>query len=693
MRGAGREDRFGDEFLGRGLLSWGSRRVGAARRLTLVHLAALTTLLSALAIFPPSLRRARADMMDTVLNDFAGSDLAAKNGPMVKIGPELILLFEENRGSRSAAASASSNPLLAIIGDKVVVDVVAADDGSALESELRGLGMDVGGRAGRIVSGALPIDALAAVAASPSVQFAQPATAHTTIGQATSQGVSAMGADRLSSFTVGGQRIDGRGVTVGVLSDSFDCLGGAAADLASNDLSPVTVLHEFSPCADGSDEGRGMLQIVHDVAPAAALQYSTAYLGQATMANHILELAAAGSDVLVDDVFYFAEPFFQDGVIAQAVDTVVAQGIPYFPGAGNFGRGAYESSFRTGSALAPGLLTSVTPTVPFFFGGDAHDFDSGPGIDILQRITIPANSGAVLILQWDQPFFSVSGPPGAVTDLDVYLLDPSAFIVAGSVVNNIGGDAVEVFGFANSSATTAENHILITRRAGPIPSFMKYILIATGGGGAGTFEGTTEFATNSGTIFGHFNSGSGETVGCAPYFSTPAFGVSPPLLEPYSSAGTTPIFFTTTGMPTVDPRADKPEIVAPDGGDTTFFGSDDIDGTGFPNFFGCSAAAPHAAGVAALMRQVSPSSSPATIYATLEATAIDMGPPGFDNDSGFGLVQAYAAVCALAECRALAPAPMLSWPALLVLLSALAGVGWRITRRRPIKADSRTRVT
>ena len=41
---------------------------------------------------------------------------------------------------------------------------------------------------------------------------------------------------------------------------------------------------------------------------------------QASFAHGIIALADAGAKVINDDVLYFAEPMFQDGIIAQAVD-------------------------------------------------------------------------------------------------------------------------------------------------------------------------------------------------------------------------------------------------------------------------------------------------------------------------------------------------------------------------------------
>jgi hypothetical protein len=230
----------------------------------------------------------------------------------------------------------------------------------------------------------------------------------------------------------------------------------------------------------------------------------------------------------------------------------------------------------------------------------------------------------------------VSGSPGTQNDVDIYLLNSSrSRILAGSTFGNVGGDAVEIFAFTNSGAKPLNVNLMIVKFSDtdPTPGLIKYIYF-----GSATIN---EFNTNSSTIFGHANAAGAEAVGAAAYFETPAFGVSPPVLESYSSAGGTPILFDLGGNPISDPRANKPGIVAPDCANTTFFVSGvDLEPDAVPNFCGTSAAAPHAAAVAALLLDLKPILTPTQIYETLEDTAIDMRTLGFDNDSGFGLIQA-----------------------------------------------------
>jgi subtilisin family serine protease len=572
----------------------------------------------------------------------------SKEGPMAKVDQALAVLYDEQESYLArggGAAFTPSNSLLRVSAGRVLIDAVAAGDVQALQADLEALGMQGAVAFGRIVSGYLPIDATEGMAALASLQFARPAYATTNVGLVTSQGDQDMRAD-VARATFG---VDGTGVTVGVLSDSFNCRSGAAADVASGDLSPVTVIQEDPSCSAATDEGRAMLQLVHDVAPGASLAFATAATGQAGLASNILALQTAGAGVIVDDFLYFAEPMFQDGIIAQAVDAVKGMGVPYFSAAFNNARHSYQSPFRGGPFFVDGAFPSA-PGAPHFFGGTAHNFDPGPGENLFQRITVPQGSRIPISLQWDSAFASVCpGCPGSPNDLDIYVFnDPPTTVLAGGTFNNLGRDAVEVVAFPipPGSGVTAFN-IMITKFDGPNPQLIKYVLIDNGAGVT-----INEFDTQSSTLYGHANADGAEAVGAAFYGNTPEFGVSPPLLERFSSAGSTPILFDTAGnrLPIPQIRL-KPEIVAPDGTDTTFFGARDVEPDGFPNFFGTSAAAPHAAAVAALMLQAVPTTAPERVYEILETTAIDMGPPGFDFDSGFGLIQADQALTTLVSVR------------------------------------------
>jgi len=309
---------------------------------------------------------------------------------------------------------------------------------------------------GRMVSGRLLISAIPALEALDSLKFARPAYAMTRAGAATSQGDVAIRADvARSAFGA-----DGTGVTVGVLSDSFNCRLGAATGVGSGDLPAGIVVLEEGPCAAGLvDEGRALAEIVHDVAPGAAIAFQTTQGGQANFAQGIVDLANAGAKVITDDIIYFAEPMFQDGPIAQAVDQVKGLGVSYFSAAGNDGRKSYESPFRGSGQF---IELGAGPE-------ELHDFDPGPGVDTCQRITIPVGEGLDVSFQWDQPFFSVSGAPGSQNDLDIRLTDATCTTPLSSSLDfNVGGNPVEVLSFGNEGPATSFG-LTILRFSGPKP--------------------------------------------------------------------------------------------------------------------------------------------------------------------------------------------------------------------------------
>ena len=83
--------------------------------------------------------------------------------------------------------------------------------------------------------------------------------------------------------------------------------------------------------------------------------------------------------------------------------------------------------------------------------------------------------------------------------------------------------------------------------------------------------------------------------------------------------------------PTTDGRF-KPELVAPSGVSTVSYGESEF----FYGYTGTSAAAPHVAGAAALIKSANPSYSRTQLWNALVDATVDIGPRGRDNDSGYG---------------------------------------------------------
>ena len=408
-----------------------------------------------------------------------------------------------------------------------------------------------------------------------------------------------------------GLTVTGAGIKIGVLSDSFDNLGGAAADVADGALpAGVTVLEDLA--SGGTDEGRAIMQIVHDIAPGASLYFHTAFSGEQDFANGILALAAAGCKVICDDVSYFDEPFFQNGIVAQAIQTVEQEGVVYVTAAGNDAGNAYQAAWTPLQSTAIGQYQLQ----------DAESFAGNP----VQTITIGGSDhySVPLLLEWNQPYGL------ATADLDVLVFQNGSLIDTETNASNgePSNPWVEV-----DLTGGASYQIAIENLSGPDPGQIKEI--ALGNGIPVSIAGA-----NSGTVFGHAMSPYAITVGAVNVANTPAFGVSPPVNESYSSSGAgTELLFDNNGN-----ALSTPDLLNP----ITVSGVDNIHTTvaGLSDFYGTSAATPTVAAIAALMLQENPNLSPTQISHLLAESALPFGNPSV---SGAGLVQANAAVALAAD--------------------------------------------
>jgi hypothetical protein len=611
-------------------------------------------------------------------------------------------------GARFTQSAGDAGPL-------VLIDAVTLGDPQQLKTALVALGLQRASVYSNDVGGWLPVSQLDAATARAEVHAIRAAMPRTRTGAVTSQGDYVQHSDVLRSAN----SLTGAGVTVGILSDSYDCyavyaannvtasgaagyasngfLATAATDISTGDLpSNVNVLEEAQAGNGGcmnygaptqlpfTDEGRAMLQIVHDVAPGASLAFYTGENSEADFANGIGTLAAAvsaggaGAKVIADDIGYFDEPFFQDGIVAQAIDAVEANGVAYFSAAGNDGTLAYDNT----APSFPTLSTTAPNSGEHLLNFDPSGATTTTSLPVTIASLVPGEFVAIVV-EWDQPY--VTGAPnsgGATSQIDLcitgasgadQIIDYDGNTATCSLPNAVGSDSYQVMIVGNpanaSGNTAAENlNIVIGVANATMPGRIKVSVEDDGAGST-----INAFQTNTATIQGHPGAAGAAAVGAAFFFDTPICGSTPAQLETYSSEGGAPILFDSAGTRLTTPVVrQKPDFVGPDGVNNTFLGftlaSDGLTGgllntsnsscqndPSYPNFFGTSAATPHAAAIAALMLQANRAVTPTEIYTALRNSALPMASPSPNVNSGYGFIQADAAFALLPQVAPAAP--------------------------------------
>jgi hypothetical protein len=598
---------------------------------------------------------------------------AARTPAERKIDSQLLYEIKRREGAPTGSRFMGAPVLAQDAAGRVIVDITTTAAGTAA------LPAQVASRGGEVLSSAssaspvsrassaartssmrasVSLERLLDIAARPDVVFIQPRqegmtrrraidalpqVLHGPVGGATTDAFTATNTGQGSETSEGDAThlaylarlmygVDGTGIKIGVLSDGVNGLAGSQA---RGDLGPVTVL----PGQTGhGGEGTAMLEIIHDLAPGAQLYFATATGSITQFAQNIRDLRAAGCDIIVDDVTYDVESAFQDGqapgvlsttnggIVTQAVNDVTASGALYFSAAGNEGNvtdgtgGVWEGDFVDGGDLGGGA-------------GRFHDFGGGWLYDVLTE------GGLWLSLTWSDPL------GGSSNDYDLYVLDTTGTQILASSTNFQDGTQDP---YEKASYSTSNVWLVIIKANDAAPRFLHL----------NSNRGRLSIATN-GQVHGHAAAGQAITVAATPVAAQRDTALNPgPYPNPFTTANTVEtftsdgprrLFFQADGTPytpgdfssTGGIVRQVPALTAADGVSVTGLGF------GVGSFYGTSAAAPHAAAIAALVMHAHPGITPAQVRAALIASALDIGSPGVDVNSGAGIIMAPAAVAAV----------------------------------------------
>ncbi len=389
--------------------------------------------------------------------------------------------------------------------------------------------------------------------------------------------------------------VTGAGIRVGVISDGVD--GLAAAQQGGDLPQDVHVLN--TPARDDVEaEGTAMLEIVHDIAPGAELYFHTCGDDVLAFNNAVDALVAQGCRVIVDDVTWPSEPFFEDGVVARhAAGVIASDEIVFVSCAGNYATTHFQGTYRDD-------------------GTGFHDFSgTGSGTPYLYA-TVPPGGSVMIALQWNEAFGR------AAADFDLGVIDAmTGEILAGSIDPQDGfGDPLEGLTFSHTGSGDLTIGVVVERVSGASEGMTLEVILYDPSGDLYIYPDNIVAADS---IWGHAALPDVVTVG--------AVGAgSPGRIQEYSSIGPVTHFYPARTV------RQKPDICGVD--DVSVSGSG---GFNTP-FIGTSAAAPHVAALCALAWSADPALTGAQVRNALYRSAADLGPSGYDTVHGWGLADAAA---------------------------------------------------
>jgi subtilisin family serine protease len=413
--------------------------------------------------------------------------------------------------------------------------------------------------------------------------------------------------------------VKGAGVTVCVISDSINNLQGALATaqrlgalppVPGVGQQPQLIVAEAGTVKTG--EGAAMLEIIHQIAPLAKLVFATAQGGTAHVAANIRTLVSDryGCQIIADDIFYYDEPPFQDGAISIAINEAAAAGVLVISAAGNYGNFAAGTSGTWEGDFANGGASPITTT------GVAHRFAPDK---LYAKLTSATSRIAVY---WNDEW---SSPRKAY---QLFITDENNVVVARQA-----GSTGFAYQYVEGPLRPGLRIYVITGAR----TKASYLRIST-------FGGQIDVGTDA-SVFGHAAASNALSVGAVDLPSPlAAYSRDRDIVVSSGTADGPRRIFYKADKSAITPgkllkatnggsKLLKPDLAAARCVDTTVFAS---------TFCGTSAAAPHVAGIAALLKSYKPSLNLAQLRLALLASTLPVKGQHsqWDSRAGRGVVMA-----------------------------------------------------